>query len=151
MLDCLISTEAIQLADDACVLWAIQDITQRKATELELVEAIEAVMKDTSWFSRSVLDKLARLRAPQVDLTGATLDDLTAREREVLALICQGMDDKRIARALDLSGNTVRNHVARIYGKIGVNRRLAAVTWARARGFGGEGMVTARHEQESAA
>jgi len=151
VLDCLISTEAIQLADDACVLWAIQDITQRKATELELVEAIEAVMKDTSWFSRSVLDKLARLRAPQMDLTGATLDDLTAREREVLALICQGLDDKRIARALDLSGNTVRNHVARIYGKIGVNRRLAAVTWARARGFGGEGAVTSRQEQESAA
>ena len=47
-IDCLVSTEAIRLGDDACVLWAFQDITQRKATELELVEAIEAVMKDTS-------------------------------------------------------------------------------------------------------
>jgi len=91
------------------------------------------------------------LRAPEDGHDGPGLDDLTARERDVLALICRGYDDKRIARALDLSGNTVRNHVARIYGKIGVNRRLAAVTWARARGFGGEGMVTARHEQESAA
>jgi len=150
-IDCLVSTEAIRLGDDACVLWAFQDITQRKATELELVEAIEAVMKDTSWFSRSIMDKLARLRAPQADLEGPGLDDLTARERDVLALICRGYDDKRIARALDVAGNTVRNHVARIYAKIGVNRRIAAVAWARARGFDGEGIRFAKPDQETAA
>ncbi len=147
-IDCLVSTEAIRLGDDACVLWAFQDITQRKATELELVEAIEAVMKDTSWFSRSIMDKLARLRAPERQADGPGLDDLTRRERDVLALICRGYDDKRIARALDVSGNTVRNHVARIYAKIGVNRRIAAVAWARARGFDGEGVVI---ETEAAA
>jgi len=150
-LDCIVSTEAIRLADDACVLWAFQDITQRKATELELVEAIEAVMKDTSWFSRTVMDKLARLRAPQVAVDGPGLDDLTARERDVLALICRGYDDKTIARTLDVAGNTVRNHVARIYAKIGVNRRIAAVAWARARGFDGEGVSIDRPTQETAA
>ena len=149
-IDCLVSTEAIRLGDDACVLWAFQDITQRKATELELVEAIDAVMKDTSWFSRSIMDKLARLRAPQRQADGPGLDDLTPREREVLALICRGYDDKRIARTLDVSGNTVRNHVARIYAKIGVNRRIAAVAWARARGFDGEALVIS-NEQEAAA
>ncbi len=140
IIDCLISTEAIRLGDDACVLWAFQDITQRKATELELVEAIEAVMKDTSWFSRSIMEKLARLRTPQAANDGPGLDDLTPREREVLALICRGCDDKTIARTLDVSGNTVRNHVARIYAKIGVNRRIAAVAWARARGFDGDAL-----------
>lgn len=141
-IDCIVSTEAIRLGDDACVLWAFQDITQRKATELELVEAIEAVMKDTSWFSRSIMDKLARLRAPQPGVEGPGLGDLTARERDVLALICRGYDDKRIARTLDVAANTVRNHVARIYAKIGVNRRIAAVAWARARGFDGTGVAT---------
>lgn len=150
-IDCLISTEAIRLGDDACVLWAFQDITQRKATELELVEAIESVMKDTSWFSRSIMDKLARLRAPQEAADGPGLDDLTTREREVLALICRGYDDKRIARTLDVAGNTVRNHVARIYAKIGVNRRIAAVAWARARGFDGEGVRIKRDQRETAA
>lgn len=149
-LDCIISTEAIRLGDEACVLWAFQDITQRKATELELVEAIEAVMKDTSWFSRSIMEKLARLRAPQPDVSGPGLDDLTARERDVLALICLGHDDKTIARTLDVAGNTVRNHVARIYAKIGVNRRIAAVAWARARGFSGEGVAAQRMERETA-
>jgi PAS domain S-box-containing protein len=150
-IDCLISTEAIRLGDDACVLWAFQDITQRKATELELVEAIEAVMKDTSWFSRSIMDKLARLRAPQTDAQGPGLDDLTARERDVLGLICRGCDDKTIARTLDVASNTVRNHVARIYAKIGVNRRIAAVAWARARGFDGEGVAVDKHQRETAA
>ena len=129
------------------MLWAFQDITQRKSTELDLVEAIEAVMKDTSWFSRSVMDKLARLRAPQPEKGGAALDDLTPREREVLGLICQGLDDKTIARRLDVSANTVRNHVARIYAKIGVNRRTAAAAWARARGFEGE-TVSPREREE---
>jgi len=151
ILDCIVSTEAIRLGDDACVLWAFQDITQRKATEIELVEAIEAVMKDTSWFSRSIMDKLARLRAPETDVAGPGLDDLTAREREVLALICRGYDDKTIARTLDVAGNTVRNHVARIYAKIGVNRRIAAVAWARARGFDGEGVMIDKPAQETMA
>lgn len=136
-IDCLVSTEAITLGGDDCVLWAFHDITQRKATESELVEAIEAVMKDTSWFSRSIMEKLARLRAPQDEIGGAQLEDLTAREREVLALVCRGLDDKTIARTLGVAGNTVRNHVARIYAKIGVNRRTAAAAWARARGFDG--------------
>ena len=150
-IDCLVSTEAIRLGDEACVLWAFQDITQRKATEIELVEAIEAVMKDTSWFSRSIMDKLARLRAPQAQADGPGLDDLTARERDVLALICRGYDDKTIARTLDVAGNTVRNHVARIYAKIGVNRRIAAVAWARARGFDGEGVAVGKLEQDAMA
>ncbi|MCH4590643.1 helix-turn-helix domain-containing protein, partial [Achromobacter xylosoxidans] len=42
------------------------------------------------------------------------------REREVLGLLCQGHDDDGIARQLRLSRNTVRNHVATIYSKIGV-------------------------------
>jgi DNA-binding NarL/FixJ family response regulator len=55
----------------------------------------------------------------------------------VLELICQGLEDGAIAEKLGLSRNTVRNHVARLYGKIGVNRRSAAVVWARERGMGG--------------
>jgi len=140
-LDVMISTEAIHLANAECVLWVLQDITARKHSEIELVEAIETVMKDTSWFSRSIMEKLANLRAPQRQHSSADLGDLTRREREVLALICRGLDDKRIARELDVSGNTVRNHVARIYGKIGVNRRNAAVAWARERGFDGDSVT----------
>ncbi|RXD05603.1 PAS domain S-box protein [Sphingomonas sp. UV9] len=140
VIDCIVSTEPIMLGDEACVLWAMRDISTRKASERELVNAIEAVMKDTSWLSRSIMEKLARIRTPQAEPIGVGLDELTQREREVLALICRGLDDKSIARSLNVSGNTVRNHVARIYSKIGVNRRNAAAAWARARGFDGDSM-----------
>lgn len=47
------------------MLAAIQDITERKRNEVELMEAIETVMQDTSWFSRTVIEKLAQIRTPQ--------------------------------------------------------------------------------------
>jgi PAS domain S-box-containing protein len=133
--DCLLSAERMSLRGEQCTLWLFQDITARRHSELELVGAIEAVMKDASWFSRSIMDKLANLKNPRCGEPPKALPELTVREREVLGLICEGMDDKAIAERLSLSGNTVRNHVAGIYGKIGVNRRSAAVAWARDRGL----------------
>lgn len=97
ILDCIVSTEAIRLGDGACILWAMQDITQRKATEVELVEAIEAVMKDTSWFSRSVIDKLARLRTPQGEKAGpgAERPDAARTRRACADLSGAGRQDDR--------------------------------------------------------
>ena len=137
--DCLVSAEVIALRGDRCVLWLYQDISARRHTELELVDAIDAVMKDASWFSRSIMDKLATVRgnASQGASAQPASQELSRREREVLELICEGRDDKAIAARLALSSNTVRNHVSRLYAKIGVNRRSAAVIWARERGIGG--------------
>jgi PAS domain S-box-containing protein len=135
-IDCLLSAEAIDVRGEGCVLWIYQDVTARRHSELELVDAIEAVMKDASWFSRSIMDKLAVLRSPGSAGESATAE-LSKREREVLELICDGLDDKAIAVQLELSSNTVRNHVSRLYGKIGVNRRSGAIVWARERGIGG--------------
>ena len=133
-IDCLVSAEAIDVKGEGCVLWLYQDVTSRRHSELELVEAIEAVMKDASWFSRSIMDKLATLRGGGA---AAPAGDLSKREREVLELLCEGLDDKAMANRLGLSDNTVRNHVSRLYAKIGVNRRSAAIIWARERGIGG--------------
>lgn len=136
--DCLLSAERIGLRGEKYILWIYQDITARRHTEVELIEAIEGVMKDTSWFSRSVMEKLANLRNPRAGRAEPPqLAELTQRERGVLELICTGLEDKAIAERLSLSNNTVRNHVARIYAKIGVNRRSAAVIWARERGLAG--------------
>lgn len=132
-IDCLISAEAISVDGFPCVLWAYQDVTERKQTERELADAIEAVMKDTNWLSHSILDKLATLRRPEARAPAA---GLSPREREILELICDDLDDGAIADRLALSRNTVRNHVARLYAKIGVNRRSGAVIWGRERGMG---------------
>lgn len=134
-IDCLLSAERMVLRGERCTLWLFQDITARRSSELDLVNAIEAVMQDASWFSRSVMDKLATLRNPRGRAEPKAAADLSPREREVLSLICEGLDDRAIAEKLSLSGNTVRNHVAAIYAKIGVNRRAAVVVWARERGL----------------
>lgn len=61
-------------------------------------------------------------------LTGpaAPDDDLTARERDVLALIGRGMRNGEVARALDLSENTVASYIKGIYRKLGISSRAEA-------------------------
>jgi PAS domain S-box-containing protein len=145
-LNCLVSAELITSNDRACILCSFQDITARKRSEEELVKAIEAVMADASWFSRGVVEKLAAMRQPprpgqSPAQAAASVADLTAREREVLTLVCQGKSDPEIGTELNLARNTVRNHVASLYQKLGVNRRSALVVWARERGIGGEGIA----------
>ena len=102
-------------------------------------------MKDASWFSRALVEKLANLRTPTAS-PGRTKEvaELTPREKQVLGLVCRGDEDADIAAALTMSRNTVRNHIARIYAKIGVNRRGAAIVWARERGLGAGDAVAGR-------
>ncbi len=135
LLDCLVSAAPISIGENPCALWVIQDITERRQSENELVAALDAVMQDATWFSRNVVEKLASLRAPKGTLKDDDAPSLTSREREVLVLVCRGLDDTDIAAELSLSRNTVRNHVARIYAKIGVKKRGAAIIWARERGL----------------
>ncbi len=136
--DCLVSAERVEINDQQCVIWSLQDVTERMRSEAELVEAIESVMADTSWFSRSIVDRLATLRqVSDGKVPSAQILDLSEREREILALICRGQSDAEMSETLHLSRNTIRNHVASLYAKIGVNRRSAAVIWARERGFTG--------------
>lgn len=137
IIDCLLSAETVTIQNEPCVLCVIQDITERKRSEMDLIVAIDAVMKDTSWFSHTVMEKLAQLRRPDGNGAKAELTTLTPREKDVLGLICKGLSDAEIAATLKLSRNTVRNHVATLYGKIGVNRRSAAVVWGRERGMVG--------------
>ena len=72
------------------------------------------------WDTRSAGDHSAQLSS-----RGG--DGLTARERDVLALISQGCSNKHIARALEISPETVKSHVKRIFLKLAVSTRTEAV------------------------
>ena len=54
-------------------------------------------------------------------------DSLTARERDVLAMISRGLSNKRVARALEISPETVKSHVKHIFLKLEVSTRTEAV------------------------
>jgi DNA-binding CsgD family transcriptional regulator len=60
---------------------------------------------------------------------------LSAREREVLALITEGLSNTQIAERLHISEKTVRNHASNIFDKLGVWSRAQAIVFARDRGF----------------
>ena len=136
--DYLLSAETGTIQGEPCVLSVMQDITARKRSQEELLSAIEAVMQDTSWFGQRIVEKLANLaRTGQGPRPAVESTDLSAREREVLALAAGGLDDAAIAARLGLSRVTVRNHMGAIYAKLGVNRRAAAIIWARERGLDG--------------
>ncbi len=73
---------------------------------------------------------------PEPDaLTQYRLDPLTSREREVLALLIDGMSDREIADALFISARTASNHVARILQKMQVGSRTAAASFALRHGL----------------
>lgn len=138
LVDCVLSAEPVAINERPCILFALQDITERKRSQDELVKAIEAVMADTSWFSQGIVEKMAALRqSSRPTASVAALDEMTKREREILGLVCEGRSDREMSEALKLSPNTIRNHVASLYRKIGVNRRSAVVIWARERGITG--------------
>jgi DNA-binding NarL/FixJ family response regulator len=63
--------------------------------------------------------------------------NLTDREREVLELVAEGLDNRRIANRLVLSEKTVRNHLSTVLTKLGVADRAAAIAKARDAGLGG--------------
>jgi DNA-binding CsgD family transcriptional regulator len=72
--------------------------------------------------------------------TGGTAGDsvfaaLSARERQVLALIADGLSNTDIAERLTISEKTVRNHASNIFDKLGVWSRAQAIVFARDHGF----------------
>jgi DNA-binding NarL/FixJ family response regulator len=66
--------------------------------------------------------------------TRPTEVELTAREREVLSLVVQGMANKQIARRLGISEKTVKGHLTNLFQRIGVADRTQAALWAERTG-----------------
>jgi DNA-binding CsgD family transcriptional regulator len=141
-LDCFMSPVEVTINGERTVLCVIQQSVESKDSERDLIAAIQAVMADTSWFTRTIIEKLKSLR--QGNRSGdasSGINALSDREREVLGLICDGVSDAEMSEMLRLSPNTVRNHIASLYRKIGVNRRSAAIIWARERGITGLDLI----------
>jgi DNA-binding CsgD family transcriptional regulator len=71
----------------------------------------------------------------------ADFEELSERERQVLELIARGLDNAEIAQRLGISARTVRNHITRVFAKVGATSRAQAIVRARDSGFGLAGAV----------
>jgi DNA-binding NarL/FixJ family response regulator len=99
----------------------------------ELIAAVHTIAAGEALLSpsvtRRVIDRMAVEPVPaEADAPG--LEELTPREREVLELIAQGLSNAEIAAALTVEESTVKTHVKRILGKLGLRDRVQAVILA---------------------
>jgi DNA-binding NarL/FixJ family response regulator len=105
-------------------------IVTKGRSVVDLVRAVRAAAAGETVIAPALLD---RLSAPAPSETGTSL--LTERELEVLRLVAEGLDTRDISGRLDISLNTVRNHLQSCIRKLGVHTRTQAVSAAIRRGI----------------
>jgi len=88
----------------------------------------DAVMAPST--TRRLIERFAARPTPAPDVESAPLDGLTSREGEVFLMLARGFPNDRIARELSIAEGTVRIHVGRILGKLGLHDRSQAVVLA---------------------
>jgi DNA-binding NarL/FixJ family response regulator len=99
----------------------------------ELVGAIHTIAAGDSLLSPSVTSRVIERMARHPATDGSrdtTLEQLTPREREVLALVARGLSNGEIAGALLIEESTVKTHVKRVLAKLGARDRVQAVIFA---------------------
>lgn len=98
----------------------------------DLVSAVRTVAGGQSLLDASATTKLmARLRGGgQEEQQPDGLQGLTDRERDILALIGEGLTNRQIGQRLYLAEKTVKNHISRLLAKLGVERRIQAAVIA---------------------
>ena len=104
---------------------------------LERTRSARATDPEVLPFVRSLLSRRETRRggiAPH-HLSRALSDTLSARERDILDRISRGFSNKLIARGLDISPETVKTHVKRIFIKLGVSTRAEAVSRGQSLGL----------------
>jgi len=103
---------------------AVGFVVEEEAPET-IVAAVRAAARGEVLFSAEQLARAHHWR----EEVGARWESLTEREREVLQLLAEGLDNAAIAEALWVSVNTVRCHISHIYSKLGVADRAEAMVF----------------------
>jgi two-component system, NarL family, response regulator DevR len=98
----------------------------KTASGKEVVNAVRAVADGTLVLDRAISGRLRRRSLP----SAASPDELTERQKEILALLVKALPNKRIAEELGLGLRTVESHVSVILSKLGVESRSEAMLFA---------------------
>lgn len=107
----------------------------RDASPGALLAALYAVARGLAVFDTGLSDVRAAPRSATAPPSHQGPDTLTPREREVLALLAEGLSNKAIADRLSISEHTAKFHVNAVLAKLGVQRRTEAVVRAARMGL----------------
>ena len=111
----------------------------KEQTPEVLLKAIEKVHAGEVWLDRailaSVLSEMVLGGARPANAEATRISALTEREREVIALIGEGLKNKQIGDRLSISETTVRHHLTSAFAKLGVESRLEMVIFAHRHGL----------------
>jgi len=113
-------------------------IFQREWPVHQIPVAIRKVISGGVWLEQTVAEKvLAEIlnRPKTADQDERKIAMLTAREREVIGLVCQGMRNKEIARQLHISSATVSHHLTSVFRKLEVEDRTSLVIYSAKHGL----------------
>jgi len=104
----------------------------KDASQNELLLAIDYVINGKTFLSPSISDKVvdAFLNTDKKDKPAAVLDNLTAREREILKLVAEGNTNKKIADHLCISLKTVEKHRSNLMKKLDLRNTAALTAYA---------------------
>jgi DNA-binding NarL/FixJ family response regulator len=113
-----------------------------EASSTEIIAAVRGVAQGEAIcppkLCNSLFDHLSKrlsLNSGQVEPRGRSANDLTCRQRQLMALVAKGMTNKEIASNLQLSEFTVKNHIRRVMSHLQANSRHAAVDVIRTGGL----------------
>lgn len=113
----------------------------KSTTGPALQSAVEAVARGEGALSpevtRRLLDRFAATSEPGTEVAPDVqgLEELTAREREVLAALGEGLSNVGIGQRMHISASTAKTHVSRVLAKLGVASRMEAAVLARRAGL----------------
>lgn len=102
-------------------------IVLKESAAETVANCIREVAAGRRWIPEEALKKLMESTANELFEIAPVLKTLTARERNVLQYLVEGLSNKEIARSLGLSDGTVKVHLHNIYTKTGVNNRTSLV------------------------
>lgn len=92
----------------------------------DLKLAVQRVLNGERWISSPLVSKLVKFSGM---VAASPTPALTNRQRDILSLLQQGLDNQSIARRMSLSVKTVENHLTRLYRQLNVQSRLEAVNY----------------------
>ena len=123
---------ALALAAAATALQWIEYRYLAHAFSFEIYLALGALafLALGAWAARQLTPRPAPAKF-EVNETAIRSLGLTPRECQILERLASGQSNKELARALDISPNTVKTHIARLYAKLQVRNRVEAIEKAR--------------------